>query len=82
LREGRVVRAADLPDALRAHHAPSHAGEAMEVRLDRPLDATIDDIVARALELEAGNRSRAARRLGISLRTIQRYAHRLRVAVH
>ena len=82
LREGRVVRAGDLPDALRAHDAPSHAGEAMEVRLDRPLDATIDDIVARALELEAGNRSRAARRLGISLRTIQRYAHRLRVAVH
>ena len=85
LREGRVVRAADLPDAVRsAEHAPSSSvtGEAMEVRLDRPLDATIDDIVARALELEDGNRSRAARRLGISLRTIQRYAHRLRVAVH
>jgi DNA-binding NtrC family response regulator len=83
LREGRVVRAADLPEALRtSQHAPSATGEAMEVRLDRPLDATIDDIVARALELEDGNRSRAARRLGISLRTIQRYAHRLRVAVH
>jgi DNA-binding NtrC family response regulator len=83
LREGRVVRAADLPDAVRsAQHEPSPAGEALVVRLDRPLDATIDDIVARALELEDGNRSRAARRLGISLRTIQRYAHRLRVAVH
>jgi DNA-binding NtrC family response regulator len=85
LREGRVVRAVDLPEAVRSSQHSSSAGvatEAMEVRLDRPLDATIDDIVARALELEDGNRSRAARRLGISLRTIQRYAHRLRVAVH
>jgi len=83
LREGRVVRASDLPDAVRdTHRVPTQTGEAMEIRLDRPLDATIDDIVARALDLEDGNRSRAARRLGISLRTIQRYAHRLRVAVH
>jgi DNA-binding NtrC family response regulator len=82
LREGRVVRVVDLPEVVGegARRATPHAGEAMEVRLDRPLDATIDDIVARALELESGNRSRAARRLGISLRTIQRYAHRL--AVH
>jgi len=29
-----------------------------------------------ALELEGGNRSRAARRLGISLRTVQRYLAR------
>ncbi len=84
LREGRVVRVADLPDAIQhAGERPSAPpGEAMEVRLDRPLDETIDEIVARALEIESGNRSRAARRLGVSLRTIQRYATRLRVAVH
>jgi len=45
-------------------------------RLCRPLDETVDAILAAALALEAGNRSRAARRLGVSLRTMQRFAAR------
>jgi DNA-binding NtrC family response regulator len=50
--------------------------EVLEVRLDRPLDETIERILRAALEAEGGNRSRAARRLDISLRTMQRHAAR------
>ncbi len=84
LRAGRVVRIGDLPEAVQraARSSAPATAEAMEVRLDRPLDETVDEIVSRALELESGNRSRAARRLGVSIRTIQRYASRLRVSVH
>jgi len=84
LRAGRVVRVADLPEAIQraARRSAPAPAEAMEVRLDRPLDETVDDIVSRALDLERGNRARAARRLGVSLRTMQRYASRLRVSVH
>ena len=50
--------------------------ESLEISLKRPLDETIERILAAALALEGGNRSRAARRLGLSLRTLQRYAAR------
>jgi DNA-binding NtrC family response regulator len=42
------------------------------VQLDRPLEETIDDIIEAAVAFDGGNRSAAARRLGIGLRTIQR----------
>jgi hypothetical protein len=41
------------------------------------LDETVDTIVRAALRVEGGNRSRAARRLSVSLRTMQRFAARL-----
>jgi len=50
--------------------------EVLEVRLDEPLEGTIERILRAALDREGGNRSRAARRLGLSLRTMQRYAAR------
>jgi DNA-binding NtrC family response regulator len=83
LREGKQARIRDLPEALR-HVVPAPPavsgddarGETLEVRLDEPLERTIDRILRGALEREGGNRSRAARRLGISLRTMQRYAAR------
>ena len=84
LREGRTVRVHDLPEVVQRAMPRSGAddvSESMQIRLDRALDDTIDDIVGRALELESGNRTRAARRLGISLRTIQRYATRVRAPV-
>jgi DNA-binding NtrC family response regulator len=81
LREGKEARVGDLPERMR--RTPSHAGkrlaaagDVIEVRLDSPLDDSIDRILAHALELEDGNRSRAARRLSVSLRTMQRYASR------
>ena len=79
LREGKVVRVADLPEQLRrAAKArapePAQAPEELSIRLDRPLDEIVTTVLRAALALEGGNRSRAARRLGVSLRTMQRFA--------
>jgi transcriptional regulator with PAS, ATPase and Fis domain len=81
LREGKDARVADLPLGIQRAVAvgQKRAGEEehIEARLDRPLDETIDRIVQATLALENGNRSRAARRLGLSVRTMQRYVARL-----
>jgi DNA-binding NtrC family response regulator len=47
--------------------------EIIQIRLNQPLDEIVQKILEAALNVEGGNRSRAARRLGISLRTVQRY---------
>ena len=80
LREGKTVRPRDLPRAVQSAVAGAEreAPQTVEVRLDQPLDESIDSILAAALELEGGNRSRAAHRLGVSLRTMQRFAARAR----
>jgi DNA-binding NtrC family response regulator len=84
LRPGKQVRPTDLPSAPRKHAednglSPSHAitGASLEVSLDQPLDQMLRQVILGVLELEAGNRSRTARRLGISLRTVQRHLTRL-----
>lgn len=71
----------DLPEVLRAtahgvEERPAATGETIQIRLDRPLEESVDAILGAALALEDGNRSRAARRLGVSLRTMQRFASR------
>jgi DNA-binding NtrC family response regulator len=83
LREGKRVRARDLPfaAATAAPDAPNPdrdrpAGETLEVRLDRPLEETVTEVLRAALALEGGNRAAAARRLGVSLRTVQRHIAR------
>jgi DNA-binding NtrC family response regulator len=83
LREGKVARPRDLPEVVRQalgsagpQASPTDGSDALEVHLNRPLSETIEQILDAALALEGGNRSRAARRLGISLRTMQRYAAR------
>jgi DNA-binding NtrC family response regulator len=82
LREGKVARPTDLPESVREAlpevcARTAVAGEDfLEVSLSRPLAQTIDEILQAALALEGGNRSRAARRLGVSLRTMQRHAAR------
>ncbi|WP_437476984.1 sigma-54 dependent transcriptional regulator [Sorangium sp. So ce1014] len=81
LRSGKQVRVRDLPRPLRelapAFEAPSASGSGgarvLEISLDATLDESIRKILDAALALESGNRSRAAKRLGISLRTVQRY---------
>jgi len=83
LREGKVARVQDLPEALRrettvAREDPT-ASEELRVRLDQPLEKIVTTVLETALLLEGGNRSRAARRLGVSLRTMQRYVARGRV---
>jgi len=87
LRDGKQVRVRDLPLAVRAALPPKAedaenrrvtrpGDQVLEVRLDRPLEEALERILRAALALEGGNRSRAARRLGVSVRTIQRYAAR------
>lgn len=82
LREGKAARVQDLPAAIRheaAHATPtprSSRDEVLSVRLDRPLNETLTAILEAALALEDGNRSRTARRLGVSLRTMQRFVAR------
>jgi DNA-binding NtrC family response regulator len=77
LRAGKAARLEDLPDAIRLHartDAPRPASVELLVSLDDSLDASVSRILDAAIDLEGGNRSRAARRLGVSLRTIQRHA--------
>ena len=85
LRDGKQARPCDLPAPLqssrRGIQTPPDSEEngrvVIPIRLDQPLEETIARILSAALELEGGNRSRAARRLSISLRTMQRHASRL-----
>ena len=78
LRDGRPVRVADLPEAI-AEQADARAvaqtdgGAALTLRLDDGLDALTRQIVEATLALEGGSKTRAAARLQISLRTMQRY---------
>jgi len=83
LREGRDARVRDLPEALQTSAVVSSNGppsggatEEIVVRLDQPLDDILHTVFRAALDIEAGNRSRAARRLGVSLRTVQRFVAR------
>jgi DNA-binding NtrC family response regulator len=84
LREGKQARVSDLPVVIQQAAPANQAarpergarGDVLEVRLDRPLEETIERVLRAALEAEGGNRSRAARRLAISLRTMQRHAAR------
>jgi transcriptional regulator with PAS, ATPase and Fis domain len=74
LRAGQPVRPRDLPPALRAEAGETPARNPMlEICLDRSLDEIVSDVVQAALELEHGNRTRAAARLGVSVRTVQRH---------
>jgi transcriptional regulator with PAS, ATPase and Fis domain len=82
LRGGKQVRVRDLPDALQL--AVSRRGEGAEpagdghltVDLGEPLDRIVERVLDAALALEHGSLSRAAERLGISPRTIQRHLAR------
>jgi DNA-binding NtrC family response regulator len=76
LRHGRTVRASDLPEELRASasdRAPASSA-IVSLDLDEGLDAATRALVQRALDLEDGSKARAAARLRISPRTLQRYA--------
>lgn len=79
LRSGRVARLADLPASLRQPRSRSHpepASDSVQIPLDAPLRDSVDRIVRAALDLEGQDQGRAAKRLNISVRTIQRYLAR------
>ncbi len=73
LRAGKSVRLRDLPPAIRSVTGTHQGSETLEVSLDRPLEEIVTNVIQAALDLENGNRSRAAARLGVSVRTIQRH---------
>ena len=73
LRAGKTVRVQDLPPGLEPASRDSAAGvDTLTLDLDQPLSAMIDQIVEHVILEEHGNLGRAARRLGISIRTLQR----------
>jgi DNA-binding NtrC family response regulator len=83
LRAAKTVRVQDLPPALRQHRvttgqlgAGATSGDKIEVCLDHKLSDILQQVMVAVLKAEGGNRSRAARRLGISLRTVQRHLAR------
>ncbi|MBS2019524.1 MAG: sigma-54-dependent Fis family transcriptional regulator [Deltaproteobacteria bacterium] len=86
LRPGLPVRPADLPRALRGAIPSAGGGGSfgvggekrgdtgvIEISIDQTLDESVHQILVAALRAEKGNRARTARRLGISLRTVQRH---------
>jgi len=80
LRPSKQVRVRDLPEPVRAalperaHRAATKNG--LTVELDEPLERIVERVIHAALAIEGGNRSRAAERLGVSVRTIQRHVAR------
>ena len=75
LREGKSVRVQDLPPTInpaRVERAPE--GDTLVVPTNRRLDEIMDLVIDAAISAERGNLTRAARRLGVSVRTLQRRA--------
>ena len=76
-RGGKSARPDHLPEPMRGAleqqpgPLPAAAGK-LSVAVDRPLADTVDDIIGAAVAFQGGNRSRAAQKLGIGLRTVQR----------
>jgi transcriptional regulator with PAS, ATPase and Fis domain len=78
LRGGQTIRPRDLPESLRLVEPRTKTREARS--RPHPPVGTLDEIVAaaiaHALEVSAGSPSKAAERLGVSTRTIQRHLAR------
>jgi DNA-binding NtrC family response regulator len=72
LRSGKTVRIQDLPPGFSRSGALEANGAAITLDLDRPLAQIVDRIVDHVIALEQGNLTRAAKRLGVSIRTLQR----------
>jgi DNA-binding NtrC family response regulator len=70
LADGEILTPNDLPDTLTSNRQPSTSPREL------PTDMKMDDLekmaIAKALDQSAGNRTHAAARLGISVRTLQR----------
>jgi transcriptional regulator with PAS, ATPase and Fis domain len=79
LRGGRQARVVDLPESVRAQAAsnptqlPSERSGELLLDLDDGLDTMLSQIIEAALRAEGGNKARAAARLKVSLRTVQRH---------
>jgi transcriptional regulator with PAS, ATPase and Fis domain len=75
LRPGKVVRVRDLPTVVQgSREGRDEPAAKLSLDLQQPLEAMIEAIVEAVVAAEHGNRSRAALRLGVSVRTLQRHA--------
>ena len=71
LRAGKTVRVQDLPPGLNRSGAAS-TEHALTIDVDQPLEMIIDRVIEHVIAAEQGNLTRAAKRLGVSIRTLQR----------
>jgi transcriptional regulator with PAS, ATPase and Fis domain len=82
LRAGKQVRVRDLPEGVQSSTLAENgattppASTTLSIELNQPLDRIVERVIEATLELERGNRSRAAERLGVSVRTVQRHLAR------
>jgi DNA-binding NtrC family response regulator len=74
LRAGKSVRLRDLPPTIREGQRGGSGRDELPVRLDRTLDEIVDQVIDQVIADERGNLTRAAERLGVSVRTLQRRA--------
>jgi DNA-binding NtrC family response regulator len=79
LKEGRQVRPADLPDGIRTQTPSSRPSSGTEpsgplmLELDDGLEALTHQIIEAALDADGGSTIKAAARLKVSPRTLQRH---------
>jgi DNA-binding NtrC family response regulator len=76
LREGKPVRVQDLPPNIRHGRVDALQGDSLVVPTNRSLEEIMDLVIDAALAAENGNLTRAAQRLKVSVRTLQRRAKR------
>ena len=75
LHAGASVRVRELPAALQRSAKAQHglSARTLAVSLDQPLESMVDELIQAVVAAEHGNQTRAAQRLQISVRTIQRH---------
>jgi DNA-binding NtrC family response regulator len=75
LRPGKIVRLRDLPPLVQgSRESRGELATTLTLDLNLPLEAMIERILEAVVAAEGGNRTRAAQRLGVSVRTLQRHA--------
>jgi DNA-binding NtrC family response regulator len=72
LRSGKAVRVQDLPPGMERAPGAASTGGALAIDVEQPLSTIIDRVIEHVIAAEQGNLTRAARRLGVSIRTLQR----------
>ena len=80
LSDGTELTVNDLPERMRSGVAPT--GQTPRVPADLTMEQLERLAIEQALDLTGGNRTHAAQRLGISVRTLQRKLHQYSMQTH
>jgi transcriptional regulator with PAS, ATPase and Fis domain len=72
LRAGKTVRIQDLPPGLNRTSGTATSDHTLTIDVDQPLEMILDRVIEHVIAAEQGNLTRAAKRLGVSIRTLQR----------